>query len=556
MRDGRPLVRLGRVAAAAGRDGKGPEPNQPNTVNTSCADGTSGTFHSDESNDRLKVSTTDGSLFAPGKTVRIDATVWAWTTPSNDKLDLYYAADASSPSWTLLATLTPTAGGAQTLSATYTLPTGALQAVRARFRYQGSAAACGAGGYDDHDDLVFAVTSATQPPANTATYDATLRAPRCGASGRSCDSGPSLLFGRNTLGPEPNQPNTIATSCADGASGAFHSDESNDRVKVSTLDGSALAAGKTVRIDATVWAWTTPAEDKLDLYYAANANSPSWTFLTTLTPAAAGAQTLSANYTLPAGPLQAVRARFRYQGTAAACGSRTTTTTTTWCSPCSSKAAGRRGLSLAAGRRLPWHTRAHVRHREPRRRVLARVPGEPRAHAGPGGGPGEAARGRAGGRRRRSGQAAARPGQAAPRERIERLLDPGTPFLEIGALAAAGLYDGAAPSAGMVTGIGRVRGREVMVVANDATVKGGTYFPLTVKKHLRAQEIAEENRLPCVYLVDSGGAFLPLQDQVFPDRDHFGRIFYNEARHERARHPADQRRSWARARPAARTCRP
>jgi acetyl-CoA carboxylase carboxyltransferase component len=121
-------------------------------------------------------------------------------------------------------------------------------------------------------------------------------------------------------------------------------------------------------------------------------------------------------------------------------------------------------------------------------------------------------------------------GKLLARERIEKLLDPNTPFLEVGTLAAAGLYDGAAPAAGMVTGIGRVRGREVMVVANDATVKGGTYFPLTVKKHLRAQEIAEENRLPCVYLVDSGGAFLPLQDQVFPDRDHFGRIFYNEAR--------------------------
>jgi acetyl-CoA carboxylase carboxyltransferase component len=121
-------------------------------------------------------------------------------------------------------------------------------------------------------------------------------------------------------------------------------------------------------------------------------------------------------------------------------------------------------------------------------------------------------------------------GKLLARERVEALLDPGTPFLEIGALAGWGLYEGAAPAAGMVTGIGRVRGREVMVVANDPTVKGGTYFPITVKKHLRAQEIAEENRLPCVYLVDSGGAFLPLQDQVFPDRDHFGRIFYNEAR--------------------------
>ena len=115
-------------------------------------------------------------------------------------------------------------------------------------------------------------------------------------------------------------------------------------------------------------------------------------------------------------------------------------------------------------------------------------------------------------------------------ERIERLLDPGSPFLEIGALAAWGLYEGQAPAAGLVCGVGRVRGREVMVVANDATVKGGTYFPITVKKHLRAQEIAFENRLPCLYLVDSGGAFLPMQAEVFPDRDHFGRIFYNEAR--------------------------
>ena len=117
-----------------------------------------------------------------------------------------------------------------------------------------------------------------------------------------------------------------------------------------------------------------------------------------------------------------------------------------------------------------------------------------------------------------------------PRERIRALLDPGSPFLELSSLAGEGMYEGQAPCAGLITGIGRVHGREVMVVANDATVKGGTYFPVTVKKHLRAQEIAGENRLPCVYLVDSGGAFLPLQDEVFPDRDHFGRIFYNQAR--------------------------
>jgi acetyl-CoA carboxylase carboxyltransferase component len=121
-------------------------------------------------------------------------------------------------------------------------------------------------------------------------------------------------------------------------------------------------------------------------------------------------------------------------------------------------------------------------------------------------------------------------GKLPARERIDRLLDPGSAFLELNALAAWDLYDGAAPGAGIVTGIGVVEGQECVVVANDATVKGGSYFPLTVKKHLRAQEVAEQNRLPCVYLVDSGGAFLPLQAEVFPDRDHFGRIFYNQAR--------------------------
>ncbi|HET7814574.1 MAG TPA: carboxyl transferase domain-containing protein, partial [Candidatus Baltobacteraceae bacterium] len=121
-------------------------------------------------------------------------------------------------------------------------------------------------------------------------------------------------------------------------------------------------------------------------------------------------------------------------------------------------------------------------------------------------------------------------GKMTARERVDRLIDPGAPFLEFSALAANGMYDDGAPSAGIVTGIGIVEGQYCVIVANDATVKGGTYYPMTVKKHLRAQEIAEQNHLPCIYLVDSGGAFLPLQADVFPDRDHFGRIFYNQAR--------------------------
>jgi 3-methylcrotonyl-CoA carboxylase beta subunit len=135
---------------------------------------------------------------------------------------------------------------------------------------------------------------------------------------------------------------------------------------------------------------------------------------------------------------------------------------------------------------------------------------------------------------REGGSAAARErhtarGKLLVRDRVDRLLDPGSPFLELSPLAAYGMYDDAVPAAGIVTGVGRVSGRECVVVANDATVKGGTYYPMTVKKHLRAQQVALDNRLPCVYLVDSGGAFLPMQDEVFPDREHFGRIFYNQA---------------------------
>jgi hypothetical protein len=418
--DSGPSLLLGRDTLAGGS-----EPNQPNTIASSCADGTSGTYHSDESNDRLVVQTTDGSNMAPGKTIKVSATVWAYSGYTSDHLDLYYAANASSPSWVLIGTITPTAAGSQVLSANYTLPSGGTnQAVRAQFRYQGSASSCTTGAYNDHDDLVFAVgagapgftvsaspssvsvaqgsnanstitvtsvnsfSSATTltasglptgvtaafspnpvtPPANgnvtstltftasgTATtgtstvtitgtsgsivqttpitltvtgtggpqlaaYDTTLKAPKCATVGTSCDSGTSLLLGKDTMsgGAEPHQPNTINSSCADGTSGTFHSDESNDRLMV-TSSGGLLTHGTTVTVTATVWAWSTGSSDALDLYYAANANSPTWVLIGTFVPPAGGAQNISATYTLPTGSLQAVRANFRYQGSASSC---------------------------------------------------------------------------------------------------------------------------------------------------------------------------------------------------------------------------------------------
>jgi len=156
----------------------------------------------------------------------------------------------------------------------------------------------------------------------SAAFDATLKAPKCASVGSSCDSGASLILGRATLGPEPNRPNTIGGTCLDGTSGAFHVDESIDRLKVVSVDGSGFAPGKTVRIEATVWVWGA-SQDRLDLYFTGNASMPSWTLIGTLAPTATGLQTLTATYTLPAGALQAVRGNFRYQGSASPCASGT-----------------------------------------------------------------------------------------------------------------------------------------------------------------------------------------------------------------------------------------
>jgi extracellular elastinolytic metalloproteinase len=212
-------------------------------------------------------------------------------------------------SWAQIFGPTVTLSGANTATATFT-PT-------APGSY-GFRLTVDDGADEDVDDVTVGVTGGGGGEL-AAFFDNTLQAPRCFPVGISCDTGPLLVLGRNARGPEANQPNTINDSCADGASGTYHVDESNDRLSVATVDGTAFAPGKTVRVTATVWAWTTPSADRLDLFYAPNANSPSWTLITTLTPTVAGSQALSATYTLPAGGLQAVRAQFRYQSTAVPC---------------------------------------------------------------------------------------------------------------------------------------------------------------------------------------------------------------------------------------------
>src|ERR1700716_440777 len=211
--------------------------------------------------------------------------------------------------------VTPPANGSATSSLTLTA-SGTATTGNATVTVTGTS-----GALTHSTTIALTVTSSGGGGLQTATYSSTFKAPSCGSVGSGCDSGPSLLLGRDTLsgGAEPNQPNTINNSCADGASGTFHSDESNDRVVVQTTDGSARAVGKTVKVSATAWAYSSNTSDALDLYYAANANSPSWVLIATIVPPAAGAQTLSGTYTLPSGSLQAVRANFRYTGSASSC---------------------------------------------------------------------------------------------------------------------------------------------------------------------------------------------------------------------------------------------
>jgi hypothetical protein len=493
----------------------GPEPNQPNTLQGTCADGISGTYHNDESLDRLRISTLDSTPFAPGKTVRVEATVWAFTSSGSNAFDLFYTTNVVNPTWVYIRTMIPSATGNQVLPSTFTLASGGtVQAIRGTFRYGGAVTPCSPGNYDDHDDLAFQIAGASDTvpptaPANasftsptssaiflswtastdnvgvmgyrvdvstvstftvllstytnrdvgnttsltvmgltpgttyyarvraydaagnvsansavavgattvtdvippsvritfpmdgstvsglltmsgtasdnqalsrvdifldniiedtavgttawtypldtriltngthtltayafdtfgnvsstrttvtvnnpvSAVYSSTFGTPHCDATLAVCDSG-SLLLSRGTLirRVEPQAPNTLNSSCPDGNAGYYHTDGSNDRIRVMTLDGTPLAPGKVVRIEATVWVYPGVTGDALDIYYAANASSPTWTYLRTIVPTARGKQVLTSTHTLTAGGAnQVVRANFRYLSSPAVC---------------------------------------------------------------------------------------------------------------------------------------------------------------------------------------------------------------------------------------------
>lgn len=291
----------------------------------------SGTFHKDESIDKIVVSSDDGGVLTAGKTATIAASVFPYGTGGNDHADFFYAMDASNPNWVLIGSLKPSGAGLQELKMSYTLPDGDNQAVRINFRYNGAQSPCTTSAYDDHDDLVFkvksspAVTTTVAPlVAQVAVYNSSLGAPSCSV-GISCDSS-NLLNGRGTMsgGAEPNQPNTIDT-CTDGVKGTYHSDESLDGIYVRSgeIDGTGsgvnMVEGGRATIIATVWPYKTGSSDRADFYYAADASNPVWQFIATLYPSGAGQQELKTSYTIPKGINQAVRVNFRYSGSASPC---------------------------------------------------------------------------------------------------------------------------------------------------------------------------------------------------------------------------------------------
>lgn len=308
-----------------GRGAVGPEQNAPNTIGATCLDGEDGLYHHDESLDWLKVSSVDGLPLEAGKRARVEARVWAYSGWSDDALDLYYTTTPDDPHWVRFATLKPAGPGEQMLTAEYVLPPSGWQAVRGSYRYGGAAAPCPDGPYDDRDDLVFAVEYTPN-----ASYDPAIGAPVCTGTGASCDSG-ALVVGRGPLGPEPNAPNTVANSCADGTSGAYEVDPSVESILLRTEHLGLLKAATTARIEVRIVASTSWESERLDLFVSddPNAASPRWTFAGTLRPTREGRQVLVG--TLPLGPSaqQAVRAhlgrRSVWQPVPEVCGTTTTT---------------------------------------------------------------------------------------------------------------------------------------------------------------------------------------------------------------------------------------
>jgi hypothetical protein len=303
----------------SGRGAVGPEANQPNTLEASCIDGGAGAYHVDESLDWIRISSVDGLPLEAGKRARVDARVWAYDSWGRDRLSIFTTNTPTDPRWTWVATLAPTGPGAQQLSAEFLLPPGGLQAVRGVYAYGEVVRTCSTDIFDDNDDVAFAV----QYTAN-AVYDDVLQVPACGVAEPWCDSG-TLLDGRGPLGPEANQPNTLGGGCADGTAGTYHVSPSVDAIRVRTADGSTLAAGQTALVEMTVWASSSFASERVDLFTCANpsATTPVWTFLRTLHPSRAGAQVLFADVPVTAGA-QAIRAHMLHDDVtpleAVACG--------------------------------------------------------------------------------------------------------------------------------------------------------------------------------------------------------------------------------------------
>lgn len=315
-----------------------------NKKGNQCIDGNSGNYHSDESIDQITViagevdGTGSDEFITVGGRATVAVKVWCWGSGASDHLDLYLTSNIDNPVWVPLTTITCDGSGARILKHAFDVPDGAVQSIRANFRYNGNPSSCSIGSYDDHDDLIFAVKQSgvsTPPPTpaptnespsgggpQTASYDGGLGVPKCPASS-SCESG-VLLNGRGTTnnGVEPNQPNTLnPDECTDGSNGAYQEDESIDKIVVKRASGGDgdLTEGDLVTIEATVWCWSDGSSDNIDFYYASSATNPQWVPVggnrgvsNRVVCPGADQQTVSMTYTLPAGGLQAVRVNMMY----------------------------------------------------------------------------------------------------------------------------------------------------------------------------------------------------------------------------------------------------